>query len=255
MTRYTRIGLTGANGTIGRVLLAGLGAEYEFKAFTRRPVDFPATIVNFDRPAEVEGAFEGLEAVIHLAADPSPSASWESVRDHNLEGMYQVLEECRRSGVRRLVFASTNHTQHGNTILTTPETLDLSKRIRMRLDEPPNPDSMYAVSKLFGENMGKLYSQCYGLEFVGLRIGWIITEDDPTTMRGTPAEDYMRAMFLSHRDCIEAHRRALEVDTQYLLAYVVSGNGRRVFDLEATGKDLGYVPQDDAEDYFRREEG
>ena len=123
--------------------------------------------------------------------------------------MYQVLEECRRSGVRRLVFASTNHTQHGNTILTTPETLDPSKRIRMRLDEPPNPDSMYAVSKLFGENMGKLYSQRYGLEFVGLRIGWIIAEDDPTTMRGTSAEDYMRAMFLSHRDCIEAHRRAL----------------------------------------------
>ena len=255
MTRYTRIGLTGANGTIGRVLLAGLGVEYEFKAFTRRPVDFPATIVNFDRAAEVEGAFEGLEAVIHLAADPSPSASWESVRDHNLEGMYQVLEECRRSGVRRLVFASTNHTQHGNTILTTPETLDPSKRIRMRLDEPPNPDSMYAVSKLFGENMGKLYSQRYGLEFVGLRIGWIIAEDDPTTMRGTSAEDYMRAMFLSHRDCIEAHRRALEVDAQYLLAYVVSGNGRRVFDLEATKKDLGYVPQDDAEDYFRRVEG
>ena len=34
-----------------------------------------------------------------------------------------------------------------------------------------------------------------------------------------------------------------------------NGNGRRVFDLEATGKNLGYVPQDDAEDYFRRVEG
>lgn len=250
MTRYTRIGLTGANGTIGRVLLAGLRADYEFKAFTRRPVDFPATIVHFDRPAEVAGAFAGLEGVIHLAADPSPMASWESVRDHNLEGMYQVLEECRRSGVRRLIFASTNHTQHGNTILTTPETLDPTKRVPMRLDEPPNPDSLYAVSKLFGEQLGKLYSQRYGLEFVGLRIGWITAADDPTAMRGTPAEDYMRAMFLSHRDCIAAHRCALEADAQYLLAYVISGNGRRVFDLEATAKDLGYVPQDDAEDYF-----
>ena len=112
-----------------------------------------------------------------------------------------------------------------------------------------------AVSKLFGEHMGKLYSQRYGLEFVGLRIGWITVEDDPTTMRGTPAEDYMRAMFLSHRDCLQAHRRALEVDARYLLAYAVSGNGRRVFDLEATSRDLGYVPKDDAENYFRRLEG
>ncbi|NKB65665.1 MAG: NAD-dependent epimerase/dehydratase family protein [Candidatus Latescibacteria bacterium] len=255
MTRYTRIGLTGANGTIGRVLMDGLGDQYQFKAFTRRPVDFPSTLVNFDRAAEVEGAFEGLDAVIHMAADPSPMAPWESVRDHNLEGMYQVLEECRRSGVKRLVFASTNHTQHGNTILTTPETLDPGKQVRMRLDDPPNPDSMYAVSKLFGENMGKLYSQRFGLEFVGLRIGWIVVENDPTIMRGTPAEDYMRAMFLSHRDCIQAHRRALEVDTQYLLAYVVSNNGRRVFDLQATQAGLGFAPEDDAEDFFAGADG
>jgi len=112
MTRYTRIGLTGANGTIGRVLLAGLGAEYEFKAFTRRPVDFPATIVNFDRAAEVEGAFEGLEAVIHLAADPSPSASWESVRDHNL-GHHPVLESSaypRHQSTRGKVYRGQHRT-------------------------------------------------------------------------------------------------------------------------------------------------
>ena len=71
-------------------------------------------------------------------------------------------------------------------------------------------------------------------------------------MRGTPAEDYLRAMFLSHRDCVEAHRRALEVDARYLLAYVVSDNGRRVFDLEETRQTLGFVPQDDAETYFAK---
>ena len=69
-------------------------------------------------------------------------------------------------------------------------------------------------------------------------------------MRGTPAEDYLRAMFLSHRDCVQAHRRALEVEADYLLAYVVSNNGRRVFDLEETGQSLGFAPQDDAETYF-----
>ncbi|MSR84243.1 MAG: NAD(P)-dependent oxidoreductase [Candidatus Latescibacteria bacterium] len=250
MARFGKVGLTGANGVVGRVLMKGLEQEYQLKAFTRRPVDFPSTIVNFEKAAQVRGAFAGLEAIIHLAADPSPAAPWKEVREHNLEGMYQVCEECVRSGVKRLIFASTNHTQHGNTIRTTPETLDPRKRNHMRLGDPPNPDSLYAVSKLFGENIGKLYSQRHGLEFVGLRIGWIIEADDPTIMRGTPAEDYLRAMFLSHRDCVEAHCRALEVEARYLLAYVVSDNGRRVFDLEETRRTLGFVPQDDAETYF-----
>lgn len=252
MAEKKRVGITGANGSIGRVLMKGLATDYELKAFSRREVEFPTSIVHFDKAEEVKGAFAGLDAVIHLAADPSPMAPWESVREHNIEAMYQVVEECVRARVRRLVFASTNHTMHGNSILSTPETLDPQKKLRMKLADRPNPDSLYAVSKLFGEQLGKLYSEQHGLEFVGLRIGWTIPEDDPTTMRGTPAEDYMRAMFLSHRDCIAAHRRALEVETRYMLAYVVSNNGRRVFDLEETRAQLGYDAQDDAEAYFAR---
>ena len=250
MRSIEKVGLTGANGTIGRVLMEGLANEYELMAFTRREVDFASAIVNFENAAEVEGSFAGLDAVIHLAADPSPLAPWEAVREYNIEAMYQVLEECRRARVRRLVFASTNHTQHGNTILTTPEPLDPEKKLRMKLDDLPNPDSLYAVSKLFGENLGKLYSERFNIEFVGLRIGWIVAENDPTIMRGTAAEDYLRAMVLSHRDCIAAHKCALEVDTRYALVYVVSNNGRRVFDLEETRAVLGYEPQDAAETYF-----
>ena len=120
----------------------------------------------------------------------------------------------------------------------------------MKLGDRPNPDSLYAVSKLFGENIGKLYSERFGIEFVGLRIGWIVPENTPLVMQGTPAEDYLRAMFLSHRDCVAAHRRALEVETKYTLAYVVSSNGRRVFDLEETQAELGWAPEDDAETFF-----
>ena len=87
-------------------------------------------------------------------------------------------------------------------------------------------------------------------EFVGMRIGWLTANDDPSWTKGKKAEDYMRAMYLSHRDCVVAHRRALEVETQYLLAYVVSNNDRRVFDLEETVATLGFEPQDYAEDYF-----
>ena len=252
MIKKKRVGITGANGTIGRVMLDGLKSEYELTAFSRRKVDFPTNIVNFDCPEEVMGKFEGLDAIIHLAADPSPLAPWESVRRHNVEAMYQVVEECVRSNVKRLVFASTNHTMHGHTILTSPETLDATKSVRMKLSDTPNPDSLYAVSKLFGENLGKLYSEKWGLEFISLRIGWMIKEDDPTVMRDTPSEDYMRAMFLSQRDCVQAHVKALEVKSNFLIAFVVSNNGRRVFDLEETKINLGFDPKDDAEKFFAR---
>ena len=252
MIKKQRVGITGANGTIGRVLLDGLKSEYELTAFSRRKVDFPTNIVNFDCPEEVMGKFEGLDAIIHLAADPSPLAPWESVRRHNVEAMYQVVEECVRSNVKRLVFASTNHTMHGHTMLTSPETLDATKSVRMKLSDTPNPDSLYAVSKLFGENLGKLYSEKWGLEFISLRIGWMIKQDDPTVMRDTPSEDYMRAMFLSQRECVQAHVKALEVKSNFLIAYVVSNNGRRVFDLEETKINLGFDPKDDAEKFFAR---
>jgi hypothetical protein len=71
-------------------------------------------------------------------------------------------------------------------------------------------------------------------------------------MVGKSSEDYMRAMFLSHRDCVEAHRRALDVDTKFMLAYAVSNNDRRVFDLTDTIETLGFTPQDNAENYFEK---
>lgn len=252
MPRYKHIGITGANGKVGRVLLDGLKNDYEVRAITRREVDFPSTIASLDDIDSIAKAFDGLEAIIHLGADPSPKAPWESIRDNNIDATYNVFEACVNAGVKRMIFASTNHTMHGHTIKTTPETLDPSKEVRLKLFDPPNPDSLYAVSKLFGEQIGKLYSERHGIEFVGMRIGWMVAENDPESKIGTPSEDYMRAMWLSHRDCVEAHRRAIEVETQYLLAYVVSNNDRRVFDLEETRETLGYEPVDNSEDRWSK---
>ena len=248
-----RIGITGSSGTIGAVLQEGLGAAgYDITGYDRKVGSASTTVVDLSREEEVRGLFDGLDAVVHLAAAPDPATPWEVVKEHNIEATYQVAEECRRAeGVSRWVLATTNHTQHGNTLATTPETLDPSKHRMMKEIDPPNPDSLYAISKLFGEHLGKLYSERYGLEFVGLRIGWIVKEDDPTIMRSTPAEDYMRAMFLSHRDCVQAFQRALELEGQsFTVAYAISNNDRRVFDLTAARQQLGTDPQDNAERYF-----
>lgn len=248
---FKHTGITGTEGHIGSVLRKGLSDEYAIKAFTLESASFPSTVVDLSDPVKIKGCFEGLDVVIHLAADRHPESPWESILKNNIMATYQVFEESKRAKVQRIIFASTNHVQHGNTLLTVPASLDPNKKILMKLSDPPNPDSYYAISKLLGENMGKLYSEQHGIEFVGLRIGWTFPEDDPSTKIGTVTEDYVRAMFLSQRDCIQAFRRALEVDTHFMLAYAISMNDRRVFDLEETKRSLGFAPLDNAEDYFR----
>ena len=185
MSGYTKVGITGANGKVGRCLMEGLKDDYTLRAITRREVDFPSTIAALDNVNSIVKAFDGLEVVIHLGADPSPRAPWESIRDNNIEATYNVFDACVKAGVKRMIFASTNHTMHGHTLLTTPATLDPSKKVILKLNDPPNPDSLYAVSKLFGEQIGKLYSEQHDVEFVGMRIGWLVAGDDPEAQTGT----------------------------------------------------------------------
>ncbi|CAL1172728.1 unnamed protein product, partial [Cladocopium goreaui] len=133
----------------------------------------------------------------------------------------------------------------------------------IRLSDPlgrTGPDSFYAVSKVFGEALGYLFSRVWMLrdvhqsfEFVALRIGWCLYEK-PTDLKGDECEDYLRCMFLSQRDFKGFLRAALQRDLArhqgFLIAYAVSRNGLRSFDLQETIETLGYHPVDDAEDYY-----
>ena len=140
-----KIGITGAEGTIGSVLKNGLSNKYKIIAFTLQTQDFESVQIDLSNNNEIKGKFEGLDALIHLAADPRPEASWESVKKNNLEATYNVYNEVKNAGVKKIIFASTNHTQHGDTLLTTPETLDLKKNKILSLENNTNPDSLYAI--------------------------------------------------------------------------------------------------------------
>ena len=157
-----KIGITGAEGTIGSVLRKGLSNKYKISSFTLKNQDFESIQMDLSNNNEIQGKFEGLDALIHLAADPRPEASWESVKKNNIEATFNVYNEVKKAGVIKIIFASTNHTQHGDTLLTTPETLDLQKKSKiLSLENNTNPDSLYAVSKLFGEDLGKYFSERY----------------------------------------------------------------------------------------------
>ncbi len=253
-----KVGLTGAEGNIGLTLREGLAKEYNITSFTLFSEAFPSIVGNIAIPSVLKGKFSGLETVIHLAANPSPEAPWEKVLVNNIIATKNVFDEALSSKVKRVVFASTNHVQHGHTMKTTPETLDASTEKIITLENPTLPDSLYAVSKVFGEELGKYCARIHGLEVICLRIGWTFQENNPAMKKGTPSEEYMRAMFLSKSDCVGYFRRAIEIEltgksTQtpnFLLAYALSNNGKRVFCLDETISLLGYNPLDDAEDYF-----
>lgn len=255
-----QVGITGAAGHIGQTLIAGLPEKYKLTLFDCREINlelprkFKSVKVDFAQAEQVKGLFQGLEVVIHLAADADTEASWESVLKNNIMATYHVFEEARQAGVKKIIFASTHHVQH-DYVGKTPMSLDpfyVRTMGYIRLDDPPAPDSLYAISKLFGENLGWHYSRKFGIQFIGLRIGSTFPEDDPSIFKGTPEEEHRRAMFLSKRDCVSAFIRALEVNANFLLAYVTSHNDRRVFDLTETREKLGFHPVDNAEAYFLR---
>ena len=254
----TKVGITGAAGDLGTTLRKGISKQYrlvlyDLQEIAADPSGSPSRIVDLSDPKAVQGEFAGLDVVIHLAADRRPGAPWERVLKHNITATYNVFNEAVRARVRKIVFATTNHTQHGYTMDQVPESLNLGfydeKRL-LTLNDPPHPDSLYAVSKLFGENLGRYFVTTANMQFVGLRIGWLVPEDDASVKKGTRSEDYLRAMFLSKRDCVEAFTRAIEIDAPYILAYAISRNDRRVFDLDVTEEVLGFRPQDNAEDSF-----
>jgi len=256
----TQVGITGAGGRIGSVLTANLADKYKLTLFYREhkpDSSFGLKLVQADLSHEeqVKGIFDGLDAVIHLAASPSPQAPWESILTKNIIATYNVYEEAHRAGVSKIVFASTNHVQHAYIMAETAGTEDLSYVERnglIKLSDPPAPDSLYGVSKLFGEDLGRYYARFFGIQFVALRIGWAAPEITPTRVIGSDKsrKDHLRVMFLSRRDLVEAFDRALQVDTDYLVAYAVSDNKLCVFDLTETREKLGFNPQDNSETYF-----
>ena len=187
-----RVGITGAAGDIGTTLREGLSDRYslvlyDLKEIEREPNRLPTRIVDLSDTVEIQGEFNGLDVVIHLAAERAPRTAWEPVLRHNISATYNVFNEAVRAGVRKIVFATTNHTQHGHTMGSVPDSLNRSfyaEQRLLKLDDPPHPDSLYAVSKLFGENIGRYMVTTENIHFVGLRIGWLVPEDDAIAKKG-----------------------------------------------------------------------
>lgn len=112
-------------------------------------------------PAAVDEALDGVELVLHQAALPSVPKSVErplDTHEANIVGTLQLLEGCRRAGVRRLVYAASSSAYGDHDADRKHEALE------------PRPKSPYAVQKLCGEHYVRVWGPLYGMETVALRF-------------------------------------------------------------------------------------
>ena len=246
-----RILITGASGLIGRVLREALADTYELSGVDFTPIaGFDSLAADMTDLDAILPAFEGKDVVIDLAANPDNLSPWEVVYENNLPATYNALEAARRTGVKRVIFASSNHAT-GMYELDHPysaivegkyEDLEPSAIPRITVDMPIRPDGPYGIGKAFGEGAGRYYSDQYGLSVICLRIGTLNRESRPLTVRNF-------ATLLTHRDLVHLVERCIEApdDVRFAIFYGVSDNTWRLWDISNSLEAIGYRPQNNAE--------
>lgn len=232
-----KIMITGAAGLLGSVLRERLRGRYELVLVDRAampPAVGGETVVQCDIAdgARMEQAMQGVDAVVHLAGVPT-EGPWEAIRDANIEGCYQTADAARRAGVRRIVFASSNH-----AIGFYPRTR------RLNGTEPVRPDTRYGVSKAFGEALLSYYADKFGVTAVCLRIGTARSPDEPAELRHL-------STWLSWSDFTELVVCSIEASVHFEIVFGASNNDRGWWDDDAARR-IGFVPKDNAEAWAAR---
>jgi len=243
-----RLFITGINGNIGRVLRAGLDGLYDMYGLDiAGPFDGRVFEANIADPLQVNEVFRRVAPfpyLIHLAADARVDAPWESVLPNNIVGTRNVFEAARQAGVKRIVFASTNHVTGAYDAFPPGEFLHrLFDPPRVAPGDPIRPDGEYGLSKAFGEALGRYYTDRYGMACICLRIGVVLGDDRPV---GHP---WFKKGWLSHRDLVQLVRKSLQSNVLYGIYYGSSNNTGGFWDISNARLELGYAPQDDAADF------
>ena len=229
-----KILVTGAAGDVGtrlRKLLKGVYPDMRLSDI-RKPADMSANeefiAADLSDYAQVERITAGIDGIVHLGGH-SVEAAWETIHKSNIVGCYNVFETAYRAGVKRVVFASSNH-----AVGFYPRDRKIGVDVTVR------PDSRYGVSKAFGEALGALYADKHGLRVTCIRIGNV--NDKPLDMRRL-------SIWIKPEDLAQLIRIGLEhPDIRFEIFYGSSNNEAGWWD-NSNAKRFGYRPQFRSEDF------
>jgi uronate dehydrogenase len=228
-----RILLTGAAGGLGKVLRERLRPFAEILRLSDIAAIAPSEgaheeVVPCDLSdkAAVDALVEGCDAIVHLGG-VSVERPFEEILEANIKGVFNVYEAARRHGVKRVVFASSNHVIGFHK---QSDRLDASAQRR--------PDGYYGLSKSFGEDVAQFYFDRYGIETVSIRIGSSFPE---------PLNRRMMSTWLSYRDLTSLIEKSIFTPgVKHTIVYGMSAN-RDVWWDNSAAAHLGFVPQDSSE--------
>jgi len=226
--------VTGAAGQIGsrlRKLLKGVYPRIRWSDM-RTPADLTAdeefVAADLSDYAQVERIVAGMDGIAHFGGY-SIEGDWPTILHSNIVGCYNLFEAAHRGGVKRVVFASSNH-----AVGFYPRDKVIPVDVTVR------PDSRYGISKAFGEALGSFYADKHGLSVTCLRIG---------NVGDAPIDRRRLSIWLKPEDLVQLVRIGLEhPDIRFEIFYGCSDNAAAWWD-NANARRFGYRPQGRAEDF------
>lgn len=229
--------ITGATGSIGTKLRRHFTTlDWRLRLLCLNPEQDPdVTSADLTIYDEIWARrFENVDAVLHLAGNAYPDATWESAQS-NIDLTLNVFRAAEQYGTRRLIFASSNWVMAGYRFKQGPITTHL----------PPWPINPYGSAKLFCERAGRQWALQYGRSFIALRLGYCQHSAGNTPGSHMQNGRWGQQMWLSDRDLCEGVERAvLAENVSCATLNLMSNNADMRWDIAETRRVIGYAPRD-----------
>ncbi|MBN2117987.1 MAG: NAD(P)-dependent oxidoreductase [Anaerolineales bacterium] len=239
-----KILITGGCGKIGSYFVRFASDKYTVRVVDRvawdpkrlGPSSWESLVLDLQNLAACRQACEGMDMVIHLAADPSPEARFEdSLLGNNIIATYNMFRAAQEARCQRFIFASSVH-----AVAAYPAD------VQIKVNMPVRPRNLYGVSKCFGEALAAYFAFNEGLPSIVLRIGAYVFPKHSEDL--LPAE---QDAFLSPDDFNDLLIKCLETrQITFAIAHALSDNKFKRLDLTETREMLGYHPKMDAFELF-----
>lgn len=234
MMSEKRVALSGAAGNLGKILRKRLPEQgYHLRSAGGKSPLVPGypgedlTHGDLRNPEVVDQLLKGMDVLVHMAGT-SVERPLQEIIENNLIALREVYDGARRHGVKRVIFASSNHAFGMHSVDT-----------KLRGNAAYRPDGFYGLSKMWGEGMARMYWDKHGIESVCVRIG--SGSDEPPTNRR------QLSTWLGEADLVQLICRAIDApSTGYAEVWGISNNTRAFYDISEENS-IGYVPALNAE--------